>query len=726
MTLALRLCVLGECRIEAKSTAAGGASLGAPLSTTQRRILARLALDAPAPITIDQLAAAVWEQQPPKQSRAALQNQISRLRAGWGDRLVLTAPGGYALGCETDAQALGRLARRAEELLDRGDLSAAEDAAESAIGLWNGRPYADLEHLPEGAEIAAAERSLRAALRGAEDLRLETAIRRGRPVWAVIEAERLHAADPLDERRQALHVRALLLAGKRGEALAAASTARRILRDELGVMPGPWLAAAEAEALGAVSPTVGSAYPLPELHDRIGQATQEAEERLLSALAELEPAEAIETAREVAAAANRSGEHREAVLWLSRALEIPEADRRTVLLLRIDLGDAQRLAGDPAHLSTLLDAAHEALDIHDDEATAAACFALLQLGASSTSGRPIPEVTAVLERALPILTDPELRAPVLAAASLAASLVGTAARSRELLAEALELPVSDETRARVLRFTYMALGTPADLPARRSAADELTRLANQLDDPVAFFEAAQLRYSVALQDGNGAEARLAARDLAKTTSRIGDTGRQWSVLFVRAAIAHLDGDDEKCERLTLQAQRLFTPVSPARAASVYAGQIIVLRLTQGRIGELAPMLTGLTAAQPGIPAFQNGAALALVRSDPESARTRASLALDLAQDDATWLAGHAVGARAVAQLRDSALCDRYLERLRPWNGLGIWQGTCSYGPVDTALALLLRARGDAVGARRHAAAARDLATSLGAAPFLDELNRSGL
>lgn len=731
MTPALRLCVIGECRVERPSAEAlepdapGPEAPGseAPLSATQRRILARLALGAPAPVPVERIAEAVWERDAPRQFRQAIQNQVSRLRGAWGEGIVVTSPGGYALGCETDARHLAALARRAEELLDRGDAAAASDAAEAAIALWRGRPYTDIEHLPE---IASAERGLQAALRGAEDLRLEAAIRLGRPVWAAIEAERLHAADPLDERRQALRVRALLLAGRRGEALAAANTARRRLRDELGVVPGPWLAAAEAEALGATASAAAGPYPVVAAADGADASGGEHEERLRGALAGLDPAEAIATAREVAAAANRSGAHQEAVLWLSRCLAVPEADRSTRLMLRIELGDSQRLAGDPAHLSTLLDAAREALDSGDDEATAAACFALLQLGASSTSGRPIPEVRTILERALPRLGDPELRAPVLAAASLASSLVGVAARSRELFTEAFELSVSDETRARVLPFAYMALGAPADLPVRRAAAEELTRLADRLGDPVAAFEAAQLRFSVALQDGRGADARRAVQDLAGTVSRIGDAGRQWALLFVRAAIAHLDGDDEKCERLAAQAQQLFTPVSPARAAAAYAGQLIALRLAQGRIDELAPMLTGLATAQPGIPAFQSAAALASVRADPDSARTRAALALDLAQDDATWLAGHAVGARAVAGLGDAELCTRYLERLEPWSGLGIWQGTCSYGPVDTAIALLLRTLGDSAGMRRHAARARELAEALAARPFLAELTSHGL
>jgi DNA-binding SARP family transcriptional activator len=700
--------VLGECRVEPPTGARDGSSIApAQLPTlTQRRILARLALDAPRVVSVEELAAAVWEETHPAKARQALQNQISRLRAVWGESIVRTAPAGYALRIPTDAQLLVGLASTAEEVLGTGAAAEAFGHADAALALWQGDPFEEIGHLPG---VTAIRGTLDAARRGAEDLRLEAGIALGRVVWATSEAERLAAQDPLDERRQALRVRALLLAGQRGRSLAAATTARLLLRNELGVEPGHWLAAAEAEALGAVSAAPHGTDSIPD-----------------SALSSLGPAEAISAAREVAAAANSSGEHQEAVRWITRALEVAGADARTRLMLRIELGDAQRLAGDPAHLGTLLDAAREALDAGQEDTIAAACFALLQLGATSTSGNQIPEVRAVIDRALPRITNPELRAPVLAAASLARSLVGLAARSRDLFIEALDTPVSEETRSRVLRFSYMALGSPGDLELRRAAAQELTVLAERRGDPVDMFEAAQLRYSVALQDGDGEAARSAVDAMGQTIGRVGDTGRRWSLLFCRAAIAHLDGDDQKCEWLAAQAQQLFAPVSPARAAAAHAGQLIALRTTQGRLHTLAPLLTAFASEQPGIPAFHAAAALALAETDPESAHRHAELALDLAQDDATWLAGHATGGRAATVVGDRLLCERYLERLLPWTGRGIWQGTCSFGPVDTTLALLLRSLSRDTEARAHAKRAQTIAASLQAKPFLTELTRYGL
>ncbi|XPP26036.1 MAG: BTAD domain-containing putative transcriptional regulator [Leucobacter sp.] len=667
-------------------------------------------------MTTEQLAAAVWPERPPTRFHQSLQNQVSRLRNTWGEHIVRTASRGYTLGWATDAELLLISTRQIEIQVANREYSAACDAADSALLHWRGDPYSDIDHL---AEVAAARLPLIAAHRGIEDLRLEAAIALGRSVWAVVEAERLLLQDPLDERRQGLRIRALLVAGRRGEALAAAARARRLFRDEFGVEPGPWLTEAESMALGFLNPNPET---LTVVGGSSGSPRMERDDELRDALAELPPSEAIAAGREVAAAANQDGEHAEAVLWLLRCLAIPGLSDHEQLSLRIRLGDAQRLAGDSAHLGTLLDAAGEALESGGEDLIAEACFALLQLGATSTSGRPLPEVEHILDLALTRLQDAELRAPVLAAASLASSLIGDASRSRALMLEACSLIVPDHTRARILPFSYMAFGSPTDLDVRKTAADELTRLVERSGDPVAGFEAQQLRFSIALQDADGALARQAAASMSRLSSRVGDVGRRWALLFVRAAVAHLDGDDDTCERISGQAARLFAPVSPARAAAAHLGQLIALRFTQGRLGELAPELTGMVTAQPGIPALHGACALALVGTDPAAAATHARLALDRAQEDATWLAGQVTGARAAAILGDEPLCRSYLERLTPWTGRGVWQGTCSYGPVDTALALLHRARGDTAAGAHHIREAQRVASSLGAVPFLAEIH----
>lgn len=214
---------------------------------TQRRLLERLALTPGEAVPLERLIDAVWDDDPPRHARAAVQNQISRIRAAWGDDVVLTASTGYTLGVTTDAQRLHELSARAEVLLEDGDARAAFDLAESLLPLWVGRPFTAIEHV-EG--VAAIRRGLSASCKGAENTRLAAGIALGRSAWAVAEGERLVAETPLDERRQAMLARALAIAGRRGDALAALAAARRLVRRELGIEPGPLLVDAEAEIRG--------------------------------------------------------------------------------------------------------------------------------------------------------------------------------------------------------------------------------------------------------------------------------------------------------------------------------------------------------------------------------------------------------------------------------------------------------------------------------------------
>ncbi len=1028
--------VLGECRIgDAVADAPADPRPTAPLTETQRRILSRLALDAPSTVPLEALVEAVWGEDAPVQHRASLQNQVSRLRARYGEDLVETSPAGYSLGRETDAQRLIALGREAEVRLAAGDAEAAFALAEEAVLLWRGTPFAELDHVPAA---VSARRVLAAARHGAEDLRAEAAIELGRTAWAVVEAERLAEAAPFDERRQAFRIRALLRAGRRGEAVAAAGAARRRFREELGVDPGPLVTAAEAEAFGAdpaggrtagrlpfegrerelrrvlaelarvslvrvtgepgcgvtrlltavaaqlhalgvrtlsidaadhltsaagvltalVDPGTGLAddargvvagfadaiarmaerapvailvddagslgssargalaeasardrvmvllgdhggtgsdgpdaggctvvlpplgrdavtrlaaaatgraldpdevdrlisfsggnplliesaflagWPIDqgdlgagglgpgglgpggeaaasrqgsarvarwaeELLGGLGGGEREALRRAavagddfpaavilaegdiavppssLLALAEgkvrfvhgalreqilrgippaqredlhavlgraaaaagadpvlvahhllraadLVPAEAIAAGREAAAEASRAGTHADAAEWLSRCLAVRGSAAAERLGLRIELGDAQRLAGDPGHLGTLISAVSEALDLGDGALISAACFALLQLGATSTSGTPLPQIPPLIERSLTMLTEPETRAPVCAAASLAHSLVGDADRSRAYFAEAAAIAVSDEDRARVLPFAYMALGAPEELAARTAAAEELALIGARLGSAPASYEAEQLRFSIALQTGEGEAARAAVEGMGALIDHVGDVGRRWALLFARAAVAHLDGDVARSRELAAQAEALFAPVSPARASVAHLGQLIAIHLARGDMSVLAPLLRQTTQQLPGIPALHAAAALALVGEAPAEAAEHAVLALDRAQRDATWLAAHVIGARAAARLGQAEVVRRYLDALRPWSGRGVWQGTCSYGPVDTALALLHRARGDEGAVAEHAALADGLAQRLGARPFQEELIALGL
>src|SRR5690606_32560742 len=177
---------------------------------------------------------------------------------------------------------------------------------------------------------------------------------------------------------------------------------------------------------------------------------------------------------------------------------------------------------------------------------------------------------------------------------------------------------------------------------------------------------------------------------------VGDVGRRWQLLYLSAALAHLDGDLEAAEDLAWRALQLLAPVSPARAAAAFHAQVLALRLAAGRLGEVTGILRTLVADQPAIPAWHAALALCLAhevasgeagsddgapaRSDGARAELEEHLRAALAHttEDFTWLASHVMAARAAAvggASRD--VLDELDARLAPHADLVCWQGTCS-------------------------------------------------
>lgn len=451
---------------------------------------------------------------------------------------------------------------------------------------------------------------------------------------------------------------------------------------------------------------------------------------LLEAAAELDLDRAIDAAKRAAADATARGAHRDAAAWYGRAIAIAapagSARRHDRIELSIARGDALRLAGDPAHVEVLLEAAEEARLLGAPELLAQAAFALLQLGSTTESGAPHQAAVDLAERAMDAARDDQQRAVVAAAASLACSLAGDAERCRTLFLDAEGWAIDPTVRRQVLPFAYLGLGLPGDLDRREVLTDELLHLGRSCADPVATFEGLHLAFSVALQRADGPRARAALGEMDELVEVVGDVGRRWALLYQHAAIAHLDDDLERCEALATEAMALFGRVAASRAFAAYGSQLLVVRLAQGRLVELQPVVADLCREQPGVPAWHAALSAALVPSDPERALHHADEALRHVQEDFTWLAAHVIGARAAAALGHPPTVEEYLRRLAPWEGLVCWQGTCSYGPVATPLALLCRSLGDAAGERRYGALAAGLSHRLEAPVFLRELLELGV
>ncbi|MFI6904342.1 BTAD domain-containing putative transcriptional regulator [Nonomuraea sp. NPDC050394] len=235
-----------------------------------RGLLSDLLVHAGRPVPADRLVDDLWsDDELPGNPSAALSVKVSQLRriledAEPGGRdLVANTPAGYVLRGESDVASFESLlaeAAAAEEPSAR-----AKHLAE-ALALWRGPAFADFADHDFTRAAAARLHELRLTAR--ED-QAEVRLALGEHAALAAELGDLLTEHPLRERLRAAHMRALYRSGRQSEALASYERHREVLAEELGLDPGPELAALQravlvqdpALAAPAASATAGPARP---------------------------------------------------------------------------------------------------------------------------------------------------------------------------------------------------------------------------------------------------------------------------------------------------------------------------------------------------------------------------------------------------------------------------------------------------------------------------------
>jgi hypothetical protein len=152
-----------------------------------------------------------------------------------------------------------RLVADGRAALEGGAADAAVRLLDDALGLWRGDPLPELEDTEAGAQ--AARRWADARLAALED-RADAELRRGRHAAALTALEDLTRRHPLRERATGLLLLALYRAGRQADAVEAYQRAAALLRDELGLDPGPELRARYEEVLRQ-DPALGPSSAAP-------------------------------------------------------------------------------------------------------------------------------------------------------------------------------------------------------------------------------------------------------------------------------------------------------------------------------------------------------------------------------------------------------------------------------------------------------------------------------
>ncbi|MEA2009809.1 MAG: BTAD domain-containing putative transcriptional regulator [Actinomycetota bacterium] len=239
----LRYEVLGSLGIGGKT---GEISITRP---GYRRVLSWLLLEGGRPLDRDVLIERLWPERVPPTAANTIQHYIAGLRRFLGRDSIRTVSRGYEIDL-TDAwldseefDLLSDLTHRASR---DGYVDRAVSFADSALALWRGAPFQELDD----SEGAAPEiRRLERVRQQIEEVRLASLIDMGQPELAIPDLEALVLSDPLSERFWELLMMARYRMGEQAEALRAFQEASRVLRDQVGLDPGPGLVLMEQQIL---------------------------------------------------------------------------------------------------------------------------------------------------------------------------------------------------------------------------------------------------------------------------------------------------------------------------------------------------------------------------------------------------------------------------------------------------------------------------------------------
>ena len=211
----------------------------------ERALVALLALQDGRPLSVAAAVDGLWGPDPPPTARNAVQVYVSHVRGALGSDAVRRQNGGYRLSAEADVDRFDDLARAGHEALAAGTPDTARRLLTDALALFPGPALGGCGDAAfvqaEGARLeemrlSAVEDLCAARLALSDD-------------GSIADLRRLASDNPFRERFWAMLMRALYRAGRRADALAAYAEARAVLSDELGIEPGPELAAVHQAVL---------------------------------------------------------------------------------------------------------------------------------------------------------------------------------------------------------------------------------------------------------------------------------------------------------------------------------------------------------------------------------------------------------------------------------------------------------------------------------------------
>ena len=374
----------------------------------------------------------------------------------------------------------------------------------------------------------------------------------------------------------------------------------------------------------------------------------------------------------------------------------------------VDVGDAQRQAGDPGFRDTLLAAGRCAQELGETETFIAAALATSR-GVFSTTGLVDDETFALIEAAAEAAgtSDTKHRGRLLSLLALERVTSANYLARRRLVDEAVAIcrRLDDPaTLLDVLVRSFDAIRVPDSLADRLSMTAEAEQLALSLNDRVGRFWTVFQRTYAATESGDVTEAQRCRRETVALASQLGQPIMRWLATMNETWFTLLGGDADQAEALANETLQLGSASGQPDATVLYTFQLHIIRWHQGRGADVIDVLEGLADDVP-LPLFR--AAKARVYYDiGRHAEARALLAVEADASfahllDWSWLALMSNWAEVAAGLGDRTAVDVLHEQLLPWSTQVICTRTHVAGAVAHYLGMLDAARHDYLSAEMH-------------------------
>ncbi len=387
----------------------------------------------------------------------------------------------------------------------------------------------------------------------------------------------------------------------------------------------------------------------------------------------------------------------DAVRYFTHALHLAESgdplERCDVL---IGLGTAQRQAGIAAFRETLLEAAATAVDLKAYDRTVRATLQNNR-GFFASAGFVDSERVQMLEVALESLRGEPGAEQVLLLATLCCELsFGPFERRRNLAdrAKSLAEAVNDPTVGiRVSTLIHDPLSVPTTLTERLELSGRAFERARALNNQDLLFFCAVTRREDAGQSGDFALAEECLGTMRTVSESLRQPMMKWVTAMFEAGQALVTGDPEHAEELASAALAIGIESGQPDAYADYETQLITVRLQQGRLGELIPLVQDSLIRNPGLPMLQATLAIGhLQRGDREPALRLLDHACEsgfaLLPFDLLWLHGVGAYAQVALELRAAEPALTLFQLLSPYVNQIPYIGSGSLEPVSFHLGAL--------------------------------------